>query len=63
MMIAIFLLAFSVFGMGYGIVRKKPDMVVIMVFMVLFSAWCVKYGHCIGMNPEPVHFAERSIRI
>ena len=63
MLIAIFLLAFSVFGLGYGIVRRKADMVLIMAFMIVFSVWCVKYGHCIGMNPEPVHIAGKAVRI
>ncbi len=63
MIIAILMLAFSVFGLAYGLKRRKADMVAVMVFMLLFSAWCVRYGHTIGINPEPVHFAERSIRI
>lgn len=63
MMIAIFLLAFSVFGMGYGLVRRKPDMVLIMVFMIVFSAWCVRYGHTIGINPEPVRIAGKAVNV
>ena len=63
MIIAVFMLAFSIFGLAYGIVRKKADMVLIMAFMIVFSAWCVKYGHTIGAHPEPVRIAGKAVRI
>lgn len=63
MIIAILMLAVSVFGLAYGLKRKKADMVLIMAFMVLFSAWCVRYGHTIGMNPEPVRIAGKAVNV
>ncbi len=63
MIIAILMLAVSVFGIGYGLKRKKADMTAVMVFMLLFSVYCVRYGHTIGINPEPVRIAGKAVRV
>ena len=56
LMLVLILTAITGFWMG---VRKRDAVfMAVMVFMVFFAVWCLKNGHRIGVNPEPVHIAE-----
>ncbi len=63
MIIAILMLAVSVFGMVYGMKKRKADMTAVMAIMILFSVFCIRYGHTIGINPEPVRTAGKAVRV
>lgn len=61
LMFVLILTAITGFCMG---VRKQDTVfMAVMVFMIFFAVWCLKNGHRIGINPEPVHIAERSVRV
>lgn len=63
MIIAVFMLAFSVFCLAVGLCWRKPDMILIMAFMIVFSIWCLRNGHTIGAHPEPVRSAGKVVKV
>lgn len=48
----------AIVGFLLGVRKRDVVFMAVMVFMVFFGVWCLKNGHRIRINPEPVHIAE-----